>query len=618
MKIRILLSIVLFCTMQISLNAQQKVIQPQKACGSTFNVDEIKRTDPETYERFLNNERHIENYKKSQERLINGSSVIIIPVVVHILHNGEAVGTGNNLSDVQIQSQITVLNEDFRRQNADASNTPSAFTGVAADCGIEFRLACVDPNGNSTNGIHRVQTSTTTFFWAVDGSGNPDETAIGIKYTSTGGTDAWPTDKYLNIWVCNVGSGGPQTLLGYAQFPVLYASRPNTDGIVVYSQAFGVNSGNHPGAALGRTATHEVGHWLDVYHIWGDDGTACTGSDGCNDTPNQAGASITGPPTNNWCVVFPSTDACSPNSPGVMFMNYMDYAEDQCKNIFTQDQRSRMRACFTSGGYREDFIDNYFHVNPRGPICGTGTVSVTNLACLSVTWTVVSGPVSIASGQGTNTVTLTQTGDGVAVIEATAGGYIDEESIVIGVPDPPIDIIGLNPPLGVSPGELLELSVYEVNDSYVWTVEGGQVLGNSSLQSVTIQVDQCSPYIENAYINVHCAITNACGTGNAYTEWTIVPCNGGGPFRVVIFPNPTKDGYINLSIEGGKKSVIQKSPDRIQVKLYDLVTKNMVKQWSFTDDQKNHKLNTLGIRKGHYMIEITKGKEKQTKQIVIE
>lgn len=132
---------------------------------------------------------------ESTAGLSNPNSTIIIPVVVHVLHNGEPIGVGNNISNAQIQSQIDVLNEDFRRLNADRVNTPAAFTPLAADPNIEFRLACVNPNGNATNGIDRVQTNVVSFTY-IETNNKPDENAIGIKFTSQGGVDAWPTDRY--------------------------------------------------------------------------------------------------------------------------------------------------------------------------------------------------------------------------------------------------------------------------------------------------------------------------------------------------------------------------------------------------------------------------------------
>lgn len=245
-----------------------------------------------------------------------------IPVVVHVVYNT----TTENISDAQIQSQLTVLNHDFRRLNADAVNTPSVWSSVAADCEINFCLATTDPNGNPTTGITRTSTSTTSF---------SDNDAM--KYNSSGGKDAWPASKYLNLWVCDLGT----QLLGYAQFPGGPAA---TDGVVVHYKYFGTIGTATAPFNKGRTATHEVGHWLNLYHIWGDDGSSCSGSDNVSDTPNQADE-------NYGCPTFP-TVSCSNGPNGDMFMNYMDYTDDACMNMFTQGQKLRMAAVLATGGAR--------------------------------------------------------------------------------------------------------------------------------------------------------------------------------------------------------------------------------------------------------------------------
>ncbi|MFM8488944.1 MAG: zinc metalloprotease, partial [Bacteroidota bacterium] len=187
-------------------------------------------------------------------------------------------------------------------------------------------MAQQDPSGNPTNGIVRVQTT-------VNGFSTNDN----VKFSSSGGSNIWNRDRYLNIWVCNLSSG----LLGYAQFP---GGPANTDGVVIDYQAFGTNGTAQAPFNLGRTATHEVGHWLNCYHIWGDDGTACTGTDQVSDTPNQADE-------NYGCPVFPVI-SCNNGPNGDMFMNYMDYVDDGCMNMFSLGQSTRMAALFASGGSR--------------------------------------------------------------------------------------------------------------------------------------------------------------------------------------------------------------------------------------------------------------------------
>jgi Pregnancy-associated plasma protein-A len=247
------------------------------------------------------------------------TGLIRIPVVVHVVHNTPA----QDISDAQIQSQIDALNADFRRMNADAVHTPAPFAAVAADARIEFALAVRGPGCTPTNGITRTATSVTG--WTFPGEG--------MKSAATGGADPWDQSQYLNVWVVNYADD----TLGYGTFPGM---PPAIQGLVCDFRAFGTTGTLTPGAHLGRTATHEVGHFLDLFHIWGDDGTACTGSDLVADTPNQAGAS---PFSSTTCRTFPAA-SCGNAPDGDMFMNYMDYSGDQCMNLFTAGQAARMDA----------------------------------------------------------------------------------------------------------------------------------------------------------------------------------------------------------------------------------------------------------------------------------
>ena len=252
------------------------------------------------------------------------TGVVRIPVVVHVVWNTAA----QNISDAQIQSQLDVLNADYRKLNADSASVPAPFAGVAADFRIEFALAVRDPTCKATTGITRTNTSITGFT-AVSAS---DER---MKSTAMGGHDPWDVTKYLNMWVVNYTDG----TLGYGTFPTLPA---NIQGLVCDFRAFGtvgVAAANAP-YNLGRTATHEVGHWLNLLHIWGDDDTSpsgnCSGSDECADTPNQAVENF-GKPT------FPHV-TCGNGPNGDMFMNYMDYTDDAAMFMFSQDQATRANA----------------------------------------------------------------------------------------------------------------------------------------------------------------------------------------------------------------------------------------------------------------------------------
>jgi hypothetical protein len=335
-------------------------------------------------------EQHLTNYKnKKSLGLVSDQDVITIPVVVHVLHTGQPIGTGLNISMDQIQSQIDVLNEDFRRLNSDATNTPAVFQGVAADPKIEFVLACLDPNGSPTNGVVRVQTNVNTFFRIpnVNDPNITNEAATGIKFAPTG-SPSWPSDRYLNIWVCNLGGG----LLGYAQFPDMMITQPETDGVVVNTTSFGRNGNVIAPYDKGRIATHEVGHWLNLRHIWGD---AFCGDDFVEDTPTQEWF-------NQGCPQHPQSSCGSQD----MFMNYMDYTDNSCMNIFTSGQTDRMRALFTPDGIRSSFIECDFltqicnsKVNISGPnnLCSSSTYSIQDPSTGStVSWSV--SPANLFSG----------------------------------------------------------------------------------------------------------------------------------------------------------------------------------------------------------------------------
>lgn len=264
----------------------------------------------------------IEEQKLLQQVSSQSGGIIYIPVVVHVIHNGDAYGTNENITDEQVQSQITVMTQDFRRM----AGTPGFNTNpVGADVQIEFVLAKVDPNGNPTNGINRVNLCQASWSTSAINSTVKPQTI-------------WDPTLYMNMWSVNFTDG---SLLGYAQFPDgsgLAGLNPiggsaNTDGVVAGYRFFGSSSlapGNYSAPYdKGRTMTHEVGHFLGLRHIWGDGN--CSVDDFCADTPNAAAP-------NEGC---PLNDSC-PGGGFDMVENYMDYTFDDCMNIFTQNQKTRM------------------------------------------------------------------------------------------------------------------------------------------------------------------------------------------------------------------------------------------------------------------------------------
>ena len=282
--------------------------------------------------------------RAKSERSQNGN-VITIPVVVHVIHSGQNYGVAPNIVDEQVESQITVMNNDFRR----LVNTPGFNNNaIGADTEVQFALAKVDPNGNPTNGINRVNLCQASWSQAAINSNVKPSTI-------------WDPTQYMNMWSVRFSSS---SLLGYAQFPSgsglgglnAEGGEAYSDGVVANFSTFGSSDYNVNNSFLlaapydkGRTMTHEVGHYLGLRHIWGDS-TSCvvnatdSGNDYCLDTPAAAAANYN-------CVTI---DTC-PSSPGNdMVENYMDYTNDTCMNIYTQDQKARIRAVMNNSPRRRE------------------------------------------------------------------------------------------------------------------------------------------------------------------------------------------------------------------------------------------------------------------------
>ena len=310
-------TLTLLCFLSMCSVFAQDILE--RSCGTMENLEYRKQQDPGLEARMQEIETYTQN--KVQEMQMNrvDGNIITIPVVVHVLYRNST----ENISVAQIQSQLDVLNEDFRRTNPDADNTWSQ----AADTEIQFCLATVDPNGNATTGITRK--STTRQDWGA----NDD-----AKRSSSGGIDPWNTSEYLNMWVVpkmtTVSQGQVINLLGYAQFP---GGNASTDGVIMIYNAFGRTGAVTAPFDGGRTTTHEIGHFLNLRHIWGD--SNC-GNDFVADTPTHQ-SSNSGCPVGQ--VSCGSTD---------MPQNYMDYSNDSCMNLFTQGQKDRMRAVLEAGGAR--------------------------------------------------------------------------------------------------------------------------------------------------------------------------------------------------------------------------------------------------------------------------
>jgi len=332
---------VIICLIASAFSARAQTMQRPVYCGFDYYLQMQKQNNPQRYAAFT------DMYGQSKGTLSgNRDGVLTVPVVFHIVYNTEA----QNLPDNVIHSQIEVLNEDYRRWNADAADTREIFLPVAADVEIQFQLADYDPLGNPTTGITRTNTTRTGF--AMDFFSN-ENTLDEVKSTTTGGADAWDPQRYLNIWVCMIEPSFVGQVFGMAYPPDGLANWPGqssaptqgVDGVIVHYTCVGRNN---PAAGddglddndMGRTLTHEVGHYLGLRHIWGDElfFNICSEDDGIEDTPRS------GLGDQNQCNYNANT--CEQNEPDDlpdMLENYMDYTKEHCYNMFTQGQKEHMR-----------------------------------------------------------------------------------------------------------------------------------------------------------------------------------------------------------------------------------------------------------------------------------
>ncbi len=305
-----LLAMLVSCNKEESSTDQATSLNFEKrGCASHEVLQEQLRNNPELAIKMNEIESFTEQAIR-EGRLVNGK--IVIPVVVNVLYKTAA----ENISLTQIQSQIDVLNKDFNALNSDFNQVPAAFSGVKANVEISFELDQV------------IRKSTTKTSWG---------TRDAMKKSKQGGLDPTSPSTKLNLWVCTIGGG----ILGYAQFP---GGSLATDGVVIDSRYFGLSGSAYYPYNLGRTATHEVGHWMNLRHIWGD---ATCGNDQVADTPLHNAANYGDP-------VYPHYSTCT-GTPIEMTMNYMDYTDDRAMYMFSEGQKSRISAIFVSGGARNSF-----------------------------------------------------------------------------------------------------------------------------------------------------------------------------------------------------------------------------------------------------------------------
>ncbi len=313
------LVIVLACITIASAQARQ---QPDR-CGTMPVLEKEFKKDPTLKARMQAAEQRLQQEAKQRSsqnntNLREEAGPYYIPVVFHIV-----LSNPNVITDAQVQAQLDTLNKDYAGLNGDSTKIPAAFKPLYAKSNIRFVLAKRTPDDASTTGIERY----------VAGKSSYSITDNSVKYTSAGGANAWNPDKYINVWITNLSGG----YLGYGTFP--NTSVTAEQGVVItYTSLPGASSGAYN---RGRTLTHELGHFFNLYHIWGDDNGSCSGTDYVDDTPNQADATYGCPSP---AIV---TDNCSPTAPGILYEDFMDYTDDACMVMFTMLQASRMETALT-------------------------------------------------------------------------------------------------------------------------------------------------------------------------------------------------------------------------------------------------------------------------------
>ncbi len=365
-------------------------------------------------------------------RLNDPDGRIIIPVVFHILYHPSI--PAENISDQKINEQISRLNTDLRKLNSDIGLIPyQPWANIAADFKIEFKLACIDPNGNPTNGIKRIITNRVGEFGFPPVFPELPFYDAQLSETDGFGDDAWDPETYLNIWVCDLESDGGWAMLPWKRFdtpnPIYINGNPHDraefDGVILDYVTVGEN-GPVPYFDRGRVGVHEVGHWLGLYHTF--DNNCFADGDYVTDTPPTN--------SNSDCPSFPHYNGCNSTFPGTMFMNYMDYTTDDCKYMFTEGQKTRARSFFSQTGplgTRYPFLENYFSIKefPSTPVIVQNnliTVYVKNPACLNVTYS-FTGPVTEVGHNDHKIIfSVACPSSGTVTLTASAENYIDDYS----------------------------------------------------------------------------------------------------------------------------------------------------------------------------------------------
>jgi Pregnancy-associated plasma protein-A len=547
-------------------------------CGFNLDIKKLKHDDPVAYNAFMKQEKITEIYRNKMlgnssinARLIDENGVIIIPVVFHILHRGEAIGNGTNVSDARIQDQMQVLNDFFNQQN-DQTTIPQVFRNVAGNARIQFQLACLDPNNSSTSGILRKQGTAVNY----------TDVNFEASFNNLGGDDAWPTNRYLNVWITpNLNSGvGTAEFFGYSPGPTAAVGAIARDGVVIKFNTVGRNATNDPLRTQGSTLPHEVGHWLDLFHPFG----GCGNVDFCADTPPTLSGTLE---TVTCPITFPLASDCgttaAPN--GIMFDNIMDGGNDNCgRRMFTNDQIFRMRAVFQVGGLRRSFIDNYFKLAKGYQSCTEGIYQVITPFCQvngNVSWS-VTGPATSAPAFFSNTLRAVYpntNANGTAILTASWNNFASDISIPVGYGAESSSYTPNYPSSGYVP-----LTVNQVHPTKYNRFTYGQVsfagatgqaqnwrfLTNSSSSTTISGGNGNSFWIRftqaGAFATIRADIPTLCGTRTVDYSFT---SNLGGSLQFALSPNPASNNItitaLNVSADPNARTTSEMPEYEVQI-----------------------------------------------------
>ncbi len=506
--------------------------------------------------------------KHKNQRIAN-EETIIIPVVVHIIHNNKngIIGgiNNNNISERQIFSQIEVLNRDFSRTNLDTTNTPSEFKSIASSTDIEFCLASRAPDGSPTNGITRTYSNNLPFdpFVASD-----DRILKSLVY--------WNSEEYLNIWVTELSND----ILGYAQFPSesnllglnINEGGAQSDGVVISHRSFGnrIGTASIGPYSYGRTTTHEVGHWLGLIHIWGDQ-ESCFSSDYCNDTPNQK-KPTSGCPN--------EAESCNRKN---MYSNYMDYTNDVCMNLFTQDQRNRMHAVLSVSPRRNALKKSLGCCGVKNSITLPSFESFDNQNLEAQSWTIQNWQ------EGTDYLNAQENVTNILVSPHLNGKNVSNPVIQF-------DIKG---DLNSSPLIIL----YETNCNDSWDTL--LVLNQNNYSDFTTLLFELDQLANQSAIRIQ-FITE----GNISID-NLQLYQKSDDLNFVVYPNPLNRN--NLTIKTDLTGI-----HSINIEIFNTVGKQFLKLENREILGSFYHLNNLILPEGTYIIRLTSGEDTKVQQFIVQ